>query len=247
MPSVVTNNPFRYRGYYYDIDLGLYYLNARYYDAGIGRFISPDSLGYLGANGDLNSYNLFAYCSNNPVMYADPSGHSIIAAIIIGAIIGASIGFGATVYKDYEDDGEVFNGSVDAIDYVANTVVGGIVGSATGALASSIAPAIGSFLSTSFSFSSPFALAGGEAIAITVTGAQLVGAGASAVAIGVALFASNNRPKDNRKQNEQFRSAMRELNITDKDKMRRVHDQIKGKNMGYRQLIDFIKEILNIP
>ena len=35
-------NPFRYRGYYYDTDLGLYYLNSRYYDSNTGRFISPD-------------------------------------------------------------------------------------------------------------------------------------------------------------------------------------------------------------
>ena len=67
-------NPFRYRGYYYDEDLGLYYLNSRYYDARTGRFISPDDSSYLGANGDLTSYNLYAYCSNNPVMGYDPYG-----------------------------------------------------------------------------------------------------------------------------------------------------------------------------
>ncbi len=70
-------NPFRYRGYYYDKDIDLYYLNARYYDGRTGRFISPDAPSYLGANGDLNSYNLYAYCSNNPVMYADPEGRWI--------------------------------------------------------------------------------------------------------------------------------------------------------------------------
>ena len=72
--TVVANNPFRYRGYYYDADLGLYYLNSRYYDANVGRFVNADSIGYLGANGDLNSYNLYAYCSNNPVMGYDPMG-----------------------------------------------------------------------------------------------------------------------------------------------------------------------------
>ena len=48
----------------------------KYYDAAIGRFINADAIGYLGANGNLNSYNLYAYCSNNPVMYTDPSGHA---------------------------------------------------------------------------------------------------------------------------------------------------------------------------
>ena len=56
-------NPFRYRGYYYDTETGFYYLNASY-DPQIKRFINADEVGYLGANGDLNSYNLYAYCSD---------------------------------------------------------------------------------------------------------------------------------------------------------------------------------------
>ena len=72
-PDHIANiNPFRYRGYYYDAETGWYYLNARYYDPNVGRFLSPDTI--LGANGGLQGYNLFAYCNNNPVMFADPSG-----------------------------------------------------------------------------------------------------------------------------------------------------------------------------
>ena len=56
--TFLQNNPFRYRGYYYDVDLKLYYLNSRYYDPIVGMFISPDDASYLGANGDLISYNL---------------------------------------------------------------------------------------------------------------------------------------------------------------------------------------------
>ena len=67
-----VQNPIRYRGYYYDTETGLYYLQNRYYDPVVGRFINADSL--LGANGDLMSYNLYAYCSNNPVNMSDPSG-----------------------------------------------------------------------------------------------------------------------------------------------------------------------------
>lgn len=70
-------NPFRYRGYYYDTDLRMYYLQSRYYDSKICRFISPDDTSYLGANGDLLSYNLYSYCSNDPVNFVDPSGHAI--------------------------------------------------------------------------------------------------------------------------------------------------------------------------
>ena len=88
-------NPFRYRGYYYDTETGLYYLNSRYYDPDTGRFINAD--GYLNANGDLIGFNMYAYCSNNPIMYTDPSGESIsilavFAGIAIGTLIGAIAG-----------------------------------------------------------------------------------------------------------------------------------------------------------
>ncbi|MBO5891657.1 MAG: RHS repeat-associated core domain-containing protein [Oscillospiraceae bacterium] len=67
-------NPLRYRGYYYDQETGLYHLWSRYYDPQTGRFISPDSYASTG-QGPLG-YNMFAYCKNNPVNYADPSGNA---------------------------------------------------------------------------------------------------------------------------------------------------------------------------
>ena len=60
--TTATYNPFRYRGYYFDSESGFYYLNSRYYDPAIGRFISPDDVSLLGANGDFASLNLYAYC-----------------------------------------------------------------------------------------------------------------------------------------------------------------------------------------
>ena len=65
-------NPFRYRGYYYDNETGFYYLNSRYYDPNVGRFLNAD--GYINANGDLIGFNMFAYCGNNPVNASDPLG-----------------------------------------------------------------------------------------------------------------------------------------------------------------------------
>jgi len=103
--SAAVYNPFRYRGYYYDEDLGLYYLQSRYYDSNTGRFISPDSLDYLGADGDLTSYNLYDYCGNNPVMYSDPSGHVIISAIVAGAFIGSVISFATSSFEQWLNDG----------------------------------------------------------------------------------------------------------------------------------------------
>ena len=73
--TLAQTNPFRYRGYYYDTETGLYYLNSRYYDASICRFLSPDSAGILEASPmGLSDKNLYAYCDNNPVMRRDDGG-----------------------------------------------------------------------------------------------------------------------------------------------------------------------------
>ena len=74
---VINNNPFRYKGYYYDIETNLYYCNARYYDPTIYQWLSPDSIAYLDLE-SINGMNLYCYCFNNPVNYYDPSGHSLI-------------------------------------------------------------------------------------------------------------------------------------------------------------------------
>ena len=63
---------FRYRGYIYDTETQLYYLQTRYYDPAVGRFINADS--YINANSGLIGYNMYAYCNNNPVMFVDPTG-----------------------------------------------------------------------------------------------------------------------------------------------------------------------------
>ena len=67
-------NPFRYRGYYYDAETGLYLTGTRYYDPEIGRFINADNQ-ISGVGSDIRGYNLFAYCFNNPVNMSDPTGN----------------------------------------------------------------------------------------------------------------------------------------------------------------------------
>ena len=66
-------NPIRYRGYYYDVETQLYWVSSRYYSPELCRWISPDSIEYLDPQ-SINGLNLYAYCGNNPIMYADPSG-----------------------------------------------------------------------------------------------------------------------------------------------------------------------------
>ena len=68
-------NPFAYRGYCYDYDMGMYYLQSRYYDPNTGRFINADDTNYLNATGTVLGCNLFAYCENDAVNRVDPKGN----------------------------------------------------------------------------------------------------------------------------------------------------------------------------
>ncbi|MPM62377.1 hypothetical protein SDC9_109248 [bioreactor metagenome] len=86
-----TVNPIRYRGYYYDTETGLYYLQSRYYNPEWGRFLNADDMQTLTlSQDDILVTNLFAYCVNNPVNNSDPSGY--FAQMVIGAFVGALLG-----------------------------------------------------------------------------------------------------------------------------------------------------------
>ena len=71
--SHATINPLRYRGYVFDHETGLYYLQSRYYDPEIGRFINADA--YASTGQGLLSNNMFVYCLNNFINLEDTSGH----------------------------------------------------------------------------------------------------------------------------------------------------------------------------
>ena len=71
--ALAQANPLRYRSYCYDIETGFYYLQTRYYDPTIARFINADSYLTTDITGFISS-NMFAYCENNPVIYSDPTG-----------------------------------------------------------------------------------------------------------------------------------------------------------------------------
>lgn len=89
--NIANINPIRYRGYYYDTETGFYYLNSRYYDPEICRFINAD--GYVSTGQGLLSHNMFAYCENNPINRADPSGQFWGIAIGVALFVGIVASF----------------------------------------------------------------------------------------------------------------------------------------------------------
>ena len=126
-------NPIRYRGYYYDEDTNLYYLNARYYSPEFRRFISPDDTSYLDAE-TVNGLNLYCYCNNDPVNYCDPSGHLAVTTFAI--IAGALIGFGISATSSIVTQLEEHNGNWNEVN--PNKIFyDGVFGGINGALAAS--------------------------------------------------------------------------------------------------------------
>ncbi len=84
------------RGYYYDIETGLYYLNTRYYDCEAGRFINADDISNVEPD-SINGLNLYAYCLDNPVMLVDDNGNRprwlswLIGALVVVAVTAAVV------------------------------------------------------------------------------------------------------------------------------------------------------------
>ncbi len=88
--SLGNLNPFRYKGYYYDNESGMYYCKSRYYVAYWRRWLNMDRIEYLD-NTNIGNINLFSYCNNNPVMMIDDKGNFALLGLIIS--VGLSMVF----------------------------------------------------------------------------------------------------------------------------------------------------------
>ena len=165
-----TLNPFRYRGYYLDVETGLYYLQSRYYNPSWGRFINADGVAYLGAGDELLGYNLFAYCLNNPVNNFDANGNWSMpnwlkvtvgavaiaglavatvctggaAAVICGAALSGAIAGGASGAVMGAIGGGISGGWQGALDGACSGFMSGtLIGGATGAASAGLNIATG--------------------------------------------------------------------------------------------------------
>ena len=176
--EIMETNPFRYRGYYWDKELNLYYLQTRYYDPETGRFINADGIEYaLEQYKNINALNLYSYCNNNPIMGIDPEGTKskfwgwlltafvavvataaivvgtvvtggLVSAVLVGAGVGALTSMGSSVIAQ--------GGFKDADPWqVAKSgAIGAVIGAASGAASwaiGTIGQAIGQHLGYAFS------------------------------------------------------------------------------------------------
>mgnify|MGYP003293420819 CR=1 FL=1 len=134
--TMANLNPLRYRGYFYDSDTGLYYLQSRYYDPETGRFINADTFATTDIDG-LLSANMFAYCENNPVMGVDPNGEFLCT--IIGAAVGSICGAIGAMIAGTDPKAAAINGAVSgAVSGLAADVLlitGGSAGVIAGVMA----------------------------------------------------------------------------------------------------------------
>ena len=127
-------NPYRYRGYYYDSEIGMYYLQSRYYDPVVGRFVNADEAELLKVSANNDSIlgdNLFSYCLNNPACHIDETGMWL--ARLISGVVGAAI-FGTLAYVVCKIVGMFVyvSKSVTAAITIAFAALGGIIGAVLG-------------------------------------------------------------------------------------------------------------------
>ena len=111
-------NPFRYRGYVWDEETGLYYLRSRYYNPKWKRFVNADT--EIGEKSELLRHNVFAYCRNMPTILADETGRGwlfIAAVALIGAAVGAVSQIVSNILTDCKFDEGLIGAAVGGAVY----------------------------------------------------------------------------------------------------------------------------------
>lgn len=115
-------NPIRYKDYYYDTETGFYYLESRYYDPKVGRFLNADDPVLLLNHADANQYNLYAYGLNNPVNGKDPRGHFSLFAVQKSLELMAMIPAGIAAFCSIPEIRRAWNSFCSGIGTALNNV-----------------------------------------------------------------------------------------------------------------------------
>ncbi len=164
-------------GYYYDTETSLYYLQTRYYDPEICRFMTIDGVEYVESDPTCGR-NLYAYCGNNPVMYIDPTGHFFLACIIVGMIAGAIIvgtASGVAAAQNGASGWEIFGNVL--LGMGIGVLLGAVIGLGVGLIGAGIS-----------SIGGALAGVGGEIFSLGAVGAGSVVVGGAIVVSGGRLF-----------------------------------------------------------
>ena len=161
-------NPLRYRGYYYDRETRLYYLQSRYYDFAICRFINADTFATTDANGFLSA-NMFAYCENNPVMRTDPDGSSPLS-LVINTLVGAGVAAASAAIN-----ANIAGSPISTGDLIKAAAVGAVSG----------------FLSSLNPVAKVVTAAAAVSGAVTFVGSMLTGSSVGEAALSAAVAATS--------------------------------------------------------
>ena len=151
--DIADVNPLRYRGYYYDVETSLYYLQSRYYDPDVERFVNADV--YTTTGQGIIEHNMFTYCNNNPVVASDPAGTSglfILANAVFGAVVGAASQIATNVLTGNPALSGVIGAAVGGAVYnvvalSGNLVAASAAGSAAGSAAEAVTNELGAYIS----------------------------------------------------------------------------------------------------
>ena len=174
-------------------------------------------------------------------MNIDPEGKAFLTIFLITLVAGVVIGGTIAGVKGYKN-GERGWGLVKTI--AKGSFKGGIIGGLAAVLIYAL-PEIGSFLGASLGFGG-LALAASGAADVSLTSAQAIMAGIAALSGLGLMFSSTNRPGDNRKQNEQYREAMRRLGYNKGDwQWRYGHDHLPNESLGFKDLLKFLVDLFS--
>ncbi|WP_448864565.1 RICIN domain-containing protein [Dorea sp.] len=132
--DLAKKNPFRYRGYYYDVETGFYYLNDRYYDPKARRMLSADDNINLMMSIEFYGKNLYLYCDNNPVSRRDDEGE--FWHILAAGAVSAAIGMATAVLENKVSGNAWYDGLAESA--VTGFVSGAIAGSGLGPVGQAI-------------------------------------------------------------------------------------------------------------